>query len=192
MAFLGLWQVHRRGSWNDEVAPYADVVLPSRSGVIARRWLRRRTAELAPDRTLDLRVVGYSWGAWTAGHLVADLLAGRVLGPERAVRVRLGLLDPVGTLRGALALPDRDERLAAWNAYQRNGCHRGCPGPSAWYRGQHVPGADNRDLSPLGLEVAPVDEVPPERAPDHLQLGYRAWGGWGARIAGVLAGEAPW
>jgi pimeloyl-ACP methyl ester carboxylesterase len=192
MAFLGLWQIHRRGSWNDEVGPHADVVLPSRSWRTSRRWLQRHTADLPPAQAVEVRLVGYSWGGWTAGHLAADLLAGRVLGSTRPLAVRLGLLDPVGTLRGRLVLPDDDGRLVAWNAYQRNGCHRGCPGPSAWYRGQHVPGADNRDLSLLGRDTPAVDEVPPELAPDHLQLGYRAWGGWGERVARVLAGEAPW
>ena len=191
MAFLGLWQIHRQGSWNDEVAPHADVVLASRARATSRRWLERRERDLPAGVALEVRIVGYSWGGWTAGHLAADLLDGRVLPAARDLTVRVGLLDPVATLRGALALP-ADPRLRAWNAFQRNGCHRGCPGPSAWYRGAPVPGADNLDLTDLGREVPPVDEVPPERAPDHLQLGYRGWGGWGRRLAGVLEGTAPW
>ncbi|MGE0191060.1 MAG: hypothetical protein AB7T63_03370 [Planctomycetota bacterium] len=193
LAFLGAWQSHRRGSWNEEVAPHADLVLPSRSLGAGKRWLRRRV-EAASAASVEVRLVGYSWGAVTAGHLASDLLADRVFGPDRpsSLFVRLGLLDPVGTLRKSFALPAGDSRLHAWCVFQRNGCYQGCPGPSALYRGHPVRGADNRDVTHAGLDVPPVDHVPPERAPDHLQLGYRAWGGFGRRLVTVLGGEAPW
>ena len=193
LAYLGAWQSHRRGSWNDEVAAHADHVFPSRSLAAGRRWLRKRI-ESAAATSVDIRLVGYSWGAVTAGHLAADVLAGRVMAPARtpSLVVHLGLLDPVGTLRKSLALPVGDPRLRAWCVFQRNGCYQGCPGPSALYRGHPVRGADNRDVTHAGRDLPPVDHVPPERAPDHLQLGYRAWGGIGRRMTAVLRGEAPW
>ena len=77
LAYLGAWQSHRRGSWNDEVAAHADHVFPSRSLAAGRRWLRKRV-ESAAATSVDIRLVGYSWGAVTAGHLAADVLAGRV------------------------------------------------------------------------------------------------------------------
>jgi hypothetical protein len=103
------------------------------------------------------------------------------------VEVHLGLLDPVGTLR----LPARllaDARLAAWNVFQTNGCHSGCPGASSWYAGRPMGGArENLDVTLEGRDRPPRDGVPPDLAPDHIQLGYRGWGGHDAYVASVLA-----
>ncbi len=192
LAFLGFWQVHRRCSWNDEVSPHADLVLPSRAIRGAKRFLRRATACLGEQVPIEIRLAGYSWGALTAGHVANALLAGTIVQAPDRLRVRLALLDPVDTLRRRLVLPADEPRLTAWCAYQRNGCYRGCPGWSGLYRGIAVPGASNLDLTRFGRNAPPADHVPPDRAPDHLQLGYRGWGGWGARLATVLTGGEPW
>ena len=194
LAFLGAWQERRRASWIDEVTPRADLVLPSRAAWRGRRWLATQIDTVSAGVPLDLRIVGYSWGAWTAAQLVVALFDERVttrFDKERLGTVRLGLLDPVATGRRAFRLPD-DPRLQAWSVFQRNGCWRGCPGPSAWYAGQHVERAENRDLTEAGRDQPLEGGVPAAHAPDHLQLGYRAWGGWGLRIARVLEGTPPW
>lgn len=193
LAFLGAWQVRRVCSWKDAVMPRTPHVLPSR----ARRHGARRVKKLLDEGAgpIDVRIVGYSWGAWTALQLIERLAAAPARFHPRLEAdpwtVRLGLLDPVGVFRRVPRLPD-DPRVQCWSVYQRNGCYEGCPGRSNWYRGEPIDGADNRDLTQEGREHPPRDGVPPEHAPDHIQLGYRGWNDWDQRIASVLDGDAPW
>lgn len=188
LAFLGAFQDWRGGSWDTAVRRHTTDVLPSRS--------RRTGLELIGDELdaagavdeLHLRLVGYSWGAWTSlqiARIVAEhpQRVHRRL-PELRVTQSLGLLDPVGTLRSPMRVP---EGVSMWNVFQRNGCFRGCPGLSAWYRGRAVPGALlNHDATLEGRELPMRDGVPPVRAPDHIQMGYRGWGGYDECIAAVL------
>jgi hypothetical protein len=189
LAFLGAFQAYRGGSWNDVVAERTPHVLPALGRRQAVRLLRAE-AERAGSRTLDLRFAGYSWGAWTSVQLAALL----VRDPRRVHpffadgdwSLALGLLDPVGTLRWRTGLPE-DPRVVAWNVFQTNGCYRTCPGASDWYAGRPVPGArENLDVTLEGRERPMCDGVPPERAPDHIQMGYRGWNGHDAYVASVL------
>lgn len=193
MAFLGALQQRRKCSWRAEVESAAEQVFSSRARRRAERWLGRRFGALVPGTSVDLRLAGYSWGAWTAVELLTRLLRqeAQAANGVRIESIRLGLLDPVGTFRRRIVLP-RDPRLVAWNIFQTNGCYVGGPGPSRWYRGTAIEGAANRDVTLEGRAQPPRDGVPPTRAPDHIQLGYRAWGGHGRSIAGVLAGRDPW
>ena len=192
IAFLGAWQHHRDCSWKDAVSAHTTHVMTSRAGRAGRRVLQRLLSE--GRDVSEIRIAGYSWGAWTALHLV-DLL---VRAPRRVharlatddFAVRLALLDPVSVFRRKVALPD-DPRVQCWNVYQRNGCYRGCPGNSDWYRGQRIEGAKNLDVTNEGRSLTDTDGVPPDLAPDHIQLGYRSWNGWDKRVASVLAGDEP-
>jgi hypothetical protein len=193
LAFLGALQSLRGGSWNDAVRAHTPNVFPAlgRRPALARLRHELLGSSFAAGDLLDLRLAGYSWGAWSALTL-AELL---VRHPARVhpglsptdVRVSLGLLDPVSTLRRPARLPPAPG-VRAWCVYQTNGCYRGCPGRSAWYAGEPVPGAlENRDVSLEGRTCPPEGGVPPEHAPDHLQLGYRAWGAYDRYLASVLA-----
>lgn len=191
VAFLGAFQAFRGGSWNEVAAAHTPHVLPALGRRQALRLLRAAAADAPPGAALDLRLAGYSWGAWTAVQLAALL----VRDPARvhpffadgAWTLALGLLDPVGTLRLRTGLPG-DPRVAAWNVYQTNGCYQTCPGSSDWYAGRPVPGArENLDVTREGRDRPMQDGVPPERAPDHIQMGYLGWGGHDAYVASVLA-----
>lgn len=189
LGLLGAFQDWRGGSFEDALRRHTAWVFPSRARRAALQHLHEEIDQAPPFETLDLRMAGYSWGAWTAlevARIVAEhparihrRLAGRPLD------LRLGLLDPVGTLRRRLYVP---EGVRIWNVFQANGCHRGCPGLSAWFRGRAIPGALlNHDATLEGRDRPMQDGVPPDRAPDHIQIGYRGWGGHDARIAAVLS-----
>ena len=194
LGFLGAFQDWRGGSWEDALRRHTTWVFPSRARRAAFQHLRDEIEQATPFETLDLRMAGYSWGAWTAIELARIVkehparVHPRLV--DRPLDVRLGLLDPVGTLRMRLRVP---HDVPIWNVYQENGCYRGCPGLSQWYRGRAIPGALlNHDATLEGREQPMRDGVPPDRAPDHIQMGYRGWGGHDARIAAVLSeGEPP-
>lgn len=193
LAFLGAFQDWRGGSWDTAVRRHTTHVFPSRS---RRAGLDHIVRELdaagAVDRVV-LRVAGYSWGAWTSLQ-IARLVAehpGRIHPTLEHARVEphVGLLDPVGTLRSRMRVPSG---VPIYNVFQRNGCFRGCPGLSKWYRGCAVPGAAlNLDVTLEGRELPLRDGVPPDRAPDHIQMGYRSWGGYDEAIAAVLTDGVP-
>ena len=190
IAFLGAAQSMRGGGWVEAVKRRTSLVFPSRSRFEAVEALRQELDVLGRVTSLQLNVVGYSWGGWTA----LDLVRLVTLRPERVhrnlaaadLRVTLGTLDPVGTLRFPVTLPD-DERIRAWNVYQRNGCHHGCPGPAQWFAGRPVEGAiENLDITEEGRGRPGRDGVPPDCAPDHIQVGYLGWGGYDDRVASLL------
>ena len=194
LALLGAWQVNRESGWRDAVKARADHVLPSRAYARARRILRRELSTGDTSCPVQIRLVGYSWGGWTAIHVVQRLVR-RPHHIHRSLRqrdwtVRLGLLDPVRTFRRSARLPN-DPRVKAWNVYQRNGCYQGCPGPSRWFRGCDVRHAAKRDVTDEGRGRSSQDGVPSACAPDHIQLGYLGWNGWDIRIARVLDGDEP-
>jgi RHS repeat-associated protein len=96
-----------------------------------------------------IRVVGYSWGGWTAIKF-ANEMGNKVTDPNMNLRMAVGTLDPVDTLRsGSASLPAWVK--SATNIYQTNGCWKGCPGARIGFRrayaGQSVPGASNTDLT---------------------------------------------
>ena len=66
--------------------------------------------------------------------------------PNTNLEIRIGTLDPVNTARrGNADLPTWVK--SAKNIYQTNGCYKGCPGRSVWYKGNAVNGAVNIDLT---------------------------------------------
>jgi hypothetical protein len=190
LAFLGALQGHRGGRWRDIVTQHTQHVFASRSRRAAIQRLRALLSSCAPAGPLDLRMVGYSWGAWTAMQLADTILnkPGRIHASlaSRDVRVSLGMLDPVATLRVPASLPNHPA-IRVWNVYQRNGCYQRCPGRSGWFRGRSIAGAlENRDVTLDGRCQPMRDDVPPARAPDHIQLGYRGWGDHDLYIASIL------
>lgn len=194
IALLGAWQHRRPGRFVREVAARTPHVFPSRAYLRARRCLRRELAAVLdeePAREVELRLAGYSWGAWTLLHMI-DALWERptrwhpALSRER-LRIVLGCLDPVDTFRRRVALP-RDPRVEVYAVYQRNGCYRGCPGPSGWFAGDSIEGAtENHDVTLAGRTQPTQDGVPPEHAPDHIQLGYTGFGDYDRAVADVLS-----
>ena len=131
LAFLGAFQDRREGSWNDVVRRHTALVFPSRGRRKAIAHVRTTLSACEQDQRLDLRMVGYSWGAWTALQLADTILRRPTrIHPrlsEMDVRISLGLLDPVGTMRTRAPL---HPSIRAWNVFQKNGCFRGCPGQS--------------------------------------------------------------
>jgi len=118
-----------------------------------------------------IRVVGYSWGGWSAIRF-AQKIGDKVDNPEENLRMAVGTLDPVGTLRPGNA------NLPAWvrsgtNIYQTNGCYRGCPGAGRWYAGTSVTGAENTDLSDV-THGDPRYKDPKELNYDHITIQTKA------------------
>ena len=193
LGFLGAFQHWRGGSWNDAVGRHTRQVFPARAQRRALCTLRDAVRAASAFDVLELRIVGYSWGAWTALDMAGRVLAqpsrlAPVLG-DRRIDVRLGLLDPVRFLRRPVHMPTA---ARIWNVYQRNGCYRGCPGRSAWYRGQPVPGAIwNHDVTLEGRERPMRVGIPPSASPDHIQMGYLGWGGYDEAMAAVLTDGEP-
>ena len=190
IAFLGAAQSTRGGGWVTAVKRHTKLVFPSRSRREAVLALRHELDVLGPLPRLDLKVVGYSWGAWTAIDLVTLALQRpafiHAALADADLRITLGTLDPVGTFRLPVRIPD-DPRITAYNVYQRNGCYRGCPGPGTWFAGRALEGAvENRDITEEGRNEPPQNDVPSECAPDHIQVGYLGWGGYDEYVAAFL------
>ena len=106
-----------------------------------------------------IRLVGYSWGGWSALGVVDKLSsASWIDNPNNNLKVAVGTLDPVNTLRirgglGAGGMPSFVR--GSINIYQTNGCpgFGDCPGPSSWYKGESVPSATiNNDVTASGLD----------------------------------------
>ena len=189
VALLGAWQHRRTGRFVDLVKARTPHVFPSTARRAAWRALRDELRAQADVSAVEIRIAGYSWGAWSALQIAQRVHKS----PERlhpaltrdTVEIRLGLLDPVPTLRRPVALPG-SERVKAWVIHQRNGCYKGCPGPSAWFAGVAVPGARNWDVTEAGRGGTHDGRVPPEHAPDHIQMGYTGFGDFDLRVARVL------
>ena len=190
LAFLGALQGRRGGRWCEVVQQHTPHVFSSRGRRPAIHCLRSLLSPADPAARLDLRMVGYSWGAWTAMQLADTILrkGGRVHArlEDRPVRISLGLLDPVATLRLPTSLPTHPA-IRVWNVFQRNGCYQRCPGRSGWFAGRPLEGAmENRDVTLEGRGLPMQDGVPPSRAPDHIQMGYLGWGHHDRYVASVL------
>jgi hypothetical protein len=189
IALLGAWQHHREGRFVDLVKARTPLVFPSTARRSAWRAMRSELGGQVELPRLEIRIAGYSWGAWSALQIAERLYAA----PERlhpalrreTLELRLGLLDPVPTFRRPARLPESD-RVRAWVIHQRNGCYKGCPGPSPWFAGVAVPGATNWDVTEAGRGGVHDGRVPPECAPDHIQMGYTGFGDFDLRIARVL------
>lgn len=116
---------------------------------------------------MQIRLVGYSWGAWSALILVNKL---DQLAEPGVLKIALGTLDPVKTIRGgrnvaAQGMPK--SVVKAFNVYQRNGMR--VPRGFNWivsgkFRGQSVNGATNQNVTGNmlpdpwdGGKIKPVD-----------------------------------
>ncbi len=189
IALLGAWQHRRTGRFVDLVKARTPHVFPSTARRAAWRALRDELKQQDHLQTVEVRIAGYSWGAWSALQIAERLHATpQRLHPDLrpdTLEIRLGLLDPVPTLRRPVQLPD-SERVKAWVIHQRNGCYKGCPGRSEWFAGVPVPGATNWDVTEAGRGGTHDGRVPPEHAPDHIQMGYTGFGDFDLRVARVL------
>lgn len=104
----------------------------------------------------DLRIVGYSWGGWTAMSLSHVLSNDSTFENVNDLEITLGTLDPVKTMRYGRAGRDRRNnrdnfrdisgslvrsrarRVVEWrNIYQRNGLIDTIR--RAWYKGESIP-----------------------------------------------------
>ena len=206
---LGALQGSRDCGWRRAVEARTPYVFPSRSRLRAWMALREQVAagldvpptsdsdvEVAPQRLprVEIRMVGYSWGGWTVLQLASRLARDPwrlhpSIDPTR-LALRVGVLDPVRTLRARLRFP-RGLNATVVNVYQRNGCWKRCAGNSMWYAGSPVPGAHNINVTTDGRHRPERDGVPASRAPDHMQLGYFSWRGFDDEVASVLDGLHP-
>jgi RHS repeat-associated protein len=118
-----------------------------------------------------IRVVGYSWGGWSA-IIFAQKMGDKVTDPVTNLKIAIGTLDPVKTLRsGTATLPQYVK--SATNIFQKNGCYQGCPGAGRWYRGQSIPGANETDLT--SVPYGPYATNPPEQQNyDHIAIQSKA------------------
>jgi RHS repeat-associated protein len=124
------------------------------------------------DEVADIRITGYSWGAWTAVQLAHKINTTDKIKSYGIIHrsVRLGLLDPVDTLRWGSGSISPNVYFAL-NIYQKNGCHgRRCPGPSFWYKGRSIGGAINADVTYDRPASALPDGVPWNMTPDHVHM----------------------
>jgi RHS repeat-associated protein len=141
------------------------------------------------DDEAQIRVTGFSWGAWSAIQLARIVHTTTVIqsAGTRHRKVVLGLLDPVSTARGGTA--DLSPNVVfALNVYQRNGCYKGrCPGPSSWYKGVAVNGAMNLNVTTY-RPVQWADGVPLAMTPDHVHLmsDYPKQGAGFATMVGMI------
>jgi hypothetical protein len=143
------------------------------------------------DEVADIRVTGFSWGGWSALQLAKLVNDTKVIKSEgmRHRSMRLGLLDPVNTLRtGRESVPPNV--YFALDIFQKNGCYGGrCPGSSGWYKGESITGAANVDVT-TDRPSSPVDGVPVDMTPDHVHLmsDYHGY----ATVIGLTLWFIPW
>ncbi len=141
------------------------------------------------DEPSEIRITGYSWGAWSALGVAKDLeTTPQIKATDREHRkVALGLLDPVRMGRLGLAGLPRNVMFAR-NIYQRNGCyddpkgHGSCPGPGWMYRGTDITGAANIDVTD---DRSSWDSAPRDVTPDHIHL-LLDYHGYASQIGSVL------
>ena len=98
-----------------------------------------------------IRMVGYSWGGWSALILVRDL-AEIAEKPNEHYKIALGTLDPVNSLRGSSKInqqPLPSYVIKAFNVYQTNGM-RSAGALGSFFAGLPVAGASG--VGPGGIE----------------------------------------
>ncbi|MCC5846427.1 MAG: RHS repeat-associated core domain-containing protein [Verrucomicrobia bacterium] len=150
------------------------------------------------DELPDIRIVGYSWGGWSALSLAKWLnTTNKIDSDEHRVVTKLGLLDPVKTGRIGFSRVPNNVRFAR-NIYQDHGCTR-CRLPSRWFKGREIQGANNMNVAFNGRIFPHAgkmfrDNISGQNLsfrilPDHISLGYEDWGSRGA-IGGV--GGVSW
>ncbi len=118
-----------------------------------------------------IRVVGYSWGGWSAIQF-AKKLGNKVDAPNSNLEIAISTLDPVKTIRsGTATLPSY--AIGGLNYYQQNGCYHGCPGPGFWYKGNPVSGESNASWT--ATPYPPYATNPPkQRNYDHIAIQSKA------------------
>jgi hypothetical protein len=203
IAFLGAGQHASWPGWPSHLKKPGVKIFSSRDLRDAEEYLIKKLDSNndnkldCKDDDVDIRLVGYSWGGWSALLLSQWLDEYQEIKDEKLREIKkLGTLDPVDTARSGV--PEVSDNVAyALNIFQKNGCYavkkssclglgskiRGCFGPSAWYKGTLLAGENviNINVSGEGRIVyganSPnVNNVPVDFIPDHLHLGYSDWG----------------
>jgi len=158
IAFLGFNPLGNGFDGRGLIDAGADRTFTSLDTLGARRLIRRTFAGVAPP--YDLRITGYSFGAWSALQL-SHGLSGRY-------RIRLGLVDPIHTFRiramlGGLKWPlvrtayarRPHNTVLALNVYQTKGLiarldhghGRRLPYSPRWFASMPILGFENIDRS---------------------------------------------
>jgi hypothetical protein len=125
-----------------------------------------------------IRIIGYSWGGWSALILIRKL--GDKVDNKKHLKVALGTLDPVSTLRepvlGDGGMPNYV--VGAWNVYQRNGMRRALFNlAGSLFNGEPV--TDAAGVGPGGVQnVSEFGLIDPVRRKfkkfDHISIQYFA------------------
>jgi hypothetical protein len=148
------------------------------------------------DCPVDLRIVGFSWGGWSALRLSQWLQTTNTIeSDDLRVVTKLGMLDPVDSWRsGTNKVYDNVKYSKV--IYQTTGCINGefkvdgisyggscfkLFGIASNYKGVAVLGVTEiSDVTGEGTRIYDEKSVSGKKQinqfPDHLDLGYRAWG----------------
>lgn len=190
LAFLGTLQT--TGGWKNEIEARTDHVFTASNlgdGPAAAWRVAREYMEGSPGPH-DVRIVGYSWGGWSALRLAGPII--RDYGPESEnpilSKLTVGTLDPVSTLQDNLPDNLSNPITTIHNIYQTNGCYGDrCPWlPSFLFKGSEIPGANNKEVTQDGRGKGTNSGVPEEYTPDHVHLGYQGYGGYDQEVAKLL------
>jgi len=96
-----------------------------------------------------VRLVGYSWGAWTALGIAHKLDTSNLIEDKAQMHLSIGTVDPVSSYRSHDARnknkPTKIKIVKALNYYQTNGIESGMP--NSLFKGEIVSWAVSRDAS---------------------------------------------